>query len=141
MGLCRKYYYLVKSPSSPPRTSSPPPKSSPRTRGSRSDAHWFAAKTNDGRLVGIATAWIDGDNICHVDGFIHKRFNGSYDPLIGAAIKWGERHNSVRFTSRLSVEDEEKRANFEKLGFRVGALNGTFAVGDRDVPAQTMLLN
>ena len=125
----------------------PPPRSeggreqAQRDRRGMPAAHWFAAKTNDGRLVGIATAWIDAENVCHVDGFTHKRFNGSYDPLIGAAIKWGERHNSVRFTSRLSVEDEEKRANFEKLGFRVGALNGTFAVGDRDVPAQTMLLN
>ena len=141
MGLCRKYYYLVKSPSSPPRTSSLPHTSSPRTRGSRSDAHWFAAKTSDGRLVGIATAWIDGDNVCHVDGFTHKRFNDSYDLLIGSAIEWSEQRNSVRFATRLSVEDEEKRANFEGLGFRSGAVDRTFLVGDRDVPAQTMLLN
>ena len=50
MGLCRKYYYLVK----------------------REDAEWFAAKTDDGRLVGISTAWIDTDGVCHVDGFLTR---------------------------------------------------------------------
>ena len=137
MGLCRKYYYLL----SPPSRSEGGREQAQRDRRGMPAAHWFAAKTNDGRLVGIATAFIDGENICSVDGFIQKRFNDSYDALIGAAITWGEKRNSVRFATRLSVEDEEKRANFEKLGFRVGALDGTFAVGDRDVPAQTMLLN
>ena len=119
MGLCRKYYYLVK----------------------RDDAEWFAAKTCDGRPVGIATAFIDAQNVCHVDGFIHKRFDGSYDALIGAVIEWGARQDSVRFVTRLSVEDEEKRENFEGLGFRAGALDGTFTVADRAVGALTMLLN
>ncbi len=130
MGLCRKYYYLVK----------------------HDDAEWFAAKTSDGRLVGISTAWIDADNVCNVDGFVHARFNDSYDALISAAIEWGEQHNATRFAARLSVEDEEKQAKFETLGFRPtssplqgeierGAPDGKFSVGDRDVPAQTMFLN
>ena len=137
MGLCRKYYYLL----SPPSRSEGGREQAQRDRRGMPAAEWFAAKTNDGRLVGIATAWIDGDNVCHVDGFTHKRFNDSYDLLIGSAIEWSEQRNSVRFATRLSVEDEEKRANFEELGFGAGKLNGTFAVGDRDVHAQTMLLN
>ena len=118
MGLCRKYYYLVK----------------------RGDAEWFAAKTNDGRLVGIATARVDTDGVCSVDGFIHGRFKDSYEALITAAIEWGEQRNAVRFTARLSVEDEEKRAEFEELGFRDGAQDGVFTVGDREMPAVAMTL-
>ena len=137
MGLCRKYYYLL-SPLSPREGGRD---QAQRDRRGMPAAEWFAAKTNDGRLVGISTARIDTDNVCQVDGFIHKRFDGSYDALIGAAIEWGARQDSVRFVTRLSVEDEEKRENFEGLGFRAGALDGTFTVGDRDVPAQTMLLN
>ena len=119
MGLCRKYYYLVK----------------------RDNAEWFAAKTSDQRLVGISTAWIDGGNICHVDGFIHARFKDSYGALINAAIEWASQQNSVRFVTRLSVEDEEKQANFEALGFRTRDLGGTFTVGDREVGAISMFLD
>ncbi len=118
MGLCRKYYYLVQ----------------------RDDAEWFAAKTSDGRLVGIATARVDTDGVCSVDGFIHGRFKDSYEALITAAIEWGEQRNAVRFTARLSVEDEEKRAEFEELGFRDRAQDGVFTVGDREMPAVAMTL-
>ncbi len=119
MGLCRKYYYLVK----------------------RDDAEWFAAKTRDGRLVGISTAWLDGDKTCHVDGFVHARFGESYDALIGAAIGWGHKRKSGRITSILSVEDEEKRAKFEDIGFRAGSIQGTFDIADRELPALSMLLD
>ena len=119
MGLCRKYYYLVKQP----------------------NAEWFAAKTNDGRLVGIATGYIDTDNVCHVDGFVHARFGESYNALIGAAIGWGHKRKSGRITSRLSVEDEEKRAKFEDIGFRAGSIQGTFDIADRELPALSMLLD
>ena len=118
MGLCRKYYYLVK----------------------HDNAEWFAAKTGDGRLVGIATAWIDADNVCHVDGFVHARFGDSYDALINAAIGWGTQRRAVRIATRLSVEDEEKQSKFQAIGFRAEPHDGTFTVGDREVKAITMLL-
>lgn len=129
MGLCRKYYYLVK----------------------RDNAEWFAAKTSDGRLVGISTAWIDTDGVCHVDGFIHARFRDTYNGLISAAIDWGTQQRAVRIATRLSSEDEEKQAKFEALGFRPssspfqkqtkkGSRDGTFTIGDREVNAITMSL-
>ena len=139
MGLYRKYQYLL-SPPSPREGARHLTQRAQRDRRGMPAAQWFAAKTTDNRLVGIATAFIDTDNVCQVDGFIHKRFDGSYDALIGAAIEWGARQNSVRFTTRLSVEDEEKRAHFEELGFGTQALDGTFTIGDHHVPAQTMLL-
>ena len=136
MGLCRKYYYLL-SPLSPREGGR---ERAQRDRRGMPATEWFAAKTDDGRLVGISTAWIDSDNICHVDGFIHARFKDSYDALISAAIEWGKRRNAVRIATRLSVEDEEKQAKFVALGFGVGPTDGTFAFGDREVVAQAMLL-
>ena len=129
MGLSRKYYYLVK----------------------RDNADWFAAKTNDGRLVGISTAWIDTDGVCHVDGFIHARFSDTYNALISAAIEWGTQQKAVQIAAKLSVEDEEKRAEFEALGFRPspspskgetkrGARDSAFTIGDREVKAIKMSL-
>ena len=82
MGLCRKYYDLIK----------------------RDGTAWFAAKTDDDRLVGISTAWIVDANVCAVDGFIHARFSDSFDSLIGAAIEWGRSQHAIRITTRLSVE-------------------------------------
>ena len=118
MGLCRKYYDLV------------------RLDG----ATWFAAKTDDDRLVGIATARTDDANVCSVDGFIHARYAASYDALIGAAIEWGRSQDAVRITTRLSVEDEDKQAAFESLGVRKGSLDGTFTLDDREVAAVAMTL-
>ena len=118
MGLCRKYYDLVK----------------------RDGATWFAAETNDNRLVGISTAKLGDSNTCNVDGFIHARFNDSYDALIGAAIEWGRSQGADRITTKLSVEDENKQAAFESLGFRKGNVGGTFTLDDREVAAVTMTL-
>ena len=118
MGLCRKYYDLVK----------------------RDDTAWFAAKTSDERLVGISTAWVDDANVCAVDGFIHARYSDSLDALIGAAIEWGRSQDASRIRTRLSVEDEDKQAAFESLGFRKGNAYGTFTLDDREVAALTMTL-
>ena len=118
MGLCRKYYDLVK----------------------RDGTTWFAAKTNDERLVGISTAKIVDSDTCSIDGFIHARYTGSYGTLIGAAIEWGRSQDAGRITTRLSVEDEDKQAAFESLGFRKGSLDGTFTLDDREVAAVSMML-
>lgn len=118
MGLCRKYYDLVK----------------------RDGATWFAAQTNNKRFVGISTARIVDSNTCNVDGFIHARFSDSYDALIGAAMEWGRSQAADRITTRLSVEDEDKQAAFESFGFRKGNVDGTFALEDREVAAVTMTL-
>jgi len=119
MGLCRKYYDLVSS----------------------DNTEWFAAKTSDERLVGITTARMVKSNVCHVDGFTHKRFQDSWATLIGASIEWGKSRGAVGFAARLSVEDEEKQGMFESLGFGKGEIDGEFTYGGRDVAAITMRLD
>jgi GNAT superfamily N-acetyltransferase len=137
MGLGRKYYYLVKPSASPSISKAEIQGGSQRSV----DAEWFAAKTTDHRLVGIATATIAAENVCRVDGFIHTRFDDSYAALIGSAIEWGAQRSAVRFATRISVEDEDKRTHFEELGFRPGAVNGIFSISHRDVPALTMFID
>jgi hypothetical protein len=119
MGLCRKYYNLVNG----------------------DDADWFAAKTSDGRLVGISTARMDDSNVCYVDGFAHMRFKDSWTALIEASIEWGRARSLTGFAARLSVEDEDKLAAFESLGFRKGGTGDEYTYGGRDVAALTMRLD
>ena len=137
MGLYRKYRYLIEP------TEYPSPHRWLQQWGTSRhlSAEWFAAKTGDGRLVGIATAWIDAENVCNVDGFIHKRFNDSYKSLIDSAIEWGRRLNVTRFVARLCIEDIEKRALFRDFGFGTGPFDGTFTISEREVPTVSMLLN
>ena len=119
MGLCRKYYDLVK----------------------HEGTAWFAARTDDGRIVGISTAKMIDANSCAVDGFIHARHGDSYDALIGAAIDWGRSEGASGVTARLSVEDEDKQAAFESLGFRKGDVDGSFELDDREVEAVAVTLD
>ncbi len=137
MGLCRKYYYHLNRP---PVTLPPQPAKGDGAQPGHA-AEWFAAKTDDGRLVGIATAWIDAEQVCNVDGFVHKRFTDSYEALIETAIEWGRKGSAKRIASRLCVEDIEKRSLFGGFGFRAGPIDGTFNISEREVPAISMLLD
>jgi len=78
---------------------------------------WFSAHSGDGRVVGLSTARLDDEGGCRVDGFSHGAFADSRADLIGAASRWGT-GRGVRVWSAVSVEDEEKLALLESLGFR-----------------------
>ena len=79
---------------------------------------WFAARTGQGRVVGLATARLDGAGGCQVDGFAHKYFLESWDGPIKAAMDWGASQGTDQCWAAVSVEDEDKRALFQALGFR-----------------------
>lgn len=98
-------------------------------------ATWLAAYTDDGRAVGLSTARLDGSGGCQVDGFTHGRYADAWESLIRAALDWGASHGGSRCWAAVSVEDEEKRALFERLGFReAGAAEG-FDLDGRTVSA------
>ena len=92
---------------------------------------WFAARTRDGRLVGLASARPDGEGACQVDGFVHGRYAGSWVDLMRAAIDWA----GGRCWVRVCVEDEEKGACLKDLGFVDGGPSEPFVMGDRTVEA------
>ena len=79
---------------------------------------WSSAATADGRVVGLSAARLDGAGGCQVDGFAHKNHQDVWSGLIGAAMEWAEAKGDSPCWAAVSVEDEEKRALFESLGFR-----------------------
>ena len=95
---------------------------------------WFAARTRDGRLVGLASARPDGAGACQVDGFVHGRFAGAWAELMRATIDWALDARGLCWV-RLCVEDEEKGAWLKELGFVDGGPGEPFAWADRTVAA------
>ena len=96
---------------------------------------WFAARTDDGRCVGLSTARLLDDGGCQVDGFAHHRFLTCWSELIQAAIDWGELHAASGCCAVLSVEDEEKLEFFQSIGFKLGKLCEDFEIGGRKIAA------
>ena len=96
---------------------------------------WFAAATDDGRVVGLSSARLYDTDHCNVDGFAHKEFSACWPELMERAIGWGTTQNAASVFATLSVEDEHKQRLFESLGFRKGQLAGEFQLGGRKVQA------
>lgn len=78
----------------------------------------FAARTTDGRVVGMSTARLHADGSCSVDGFVHHNYLKSWHELISPAIQFGRSRGAALVHSRVSREDIEKRQLFEELEFR-----------------------
>jgi len=78
----------------------------------------FSAVADDGHVVGISSARLDEDGGCQVDGFSHARHSGAWPDLLNAAMAWAAGRGAAPVWADVPVEDEEKRAAFESLGFR-----------------------
>ena len=116
MGLCRRYYRVVE----------------------QENAEWYAARTNDGKLIGIATGLIDHDAVCDIDGFTHKRYEEYWPELIQAVIAWGDRHSATSFRTLVSSDDLDKLALFHELGFSSTGRQSQFNLGERSVVANLL---
>jgi len=82
---------------------------------------FFAARTTDGRVVGLATARrIDSDHseqIYQIDGFVHHRFAAAWPDLIKAACDWAHTQGAATLCAQIGAEDVAKQAVFQALGF------------------------
>ena len=96
---------------------------------------WFAASARDRSVVGLSSARLDDDGRCRVDAFTHRSFDAHWEALARAAIQWGESHGSSALRARVSVEDEQKRALFESLGFREAGPGADFELDTWNVPS------
>ena len=82
---------------------------------------WFAARTNDGRVVGLATALsadeasIRGD--VQIDGFVHHRFAAAGPELLATACDWARSQGATTLRTLIAKEDGAKQAVFHALGF------------------------
>ncbi len=94
---------------------------------------WFCAGTDGGNVVGLSTARLDGNGGCRVDGFTHRYHTSIWQNLSQAAVDWGMGNEAAHIYTDVSVEDEEKRALFESLGFSHATEGDSFDLGDRQV--------
>ena len=101
---------------------------------------WFAAVADDGKVAGISTARMDDSGGCRVDGFAHKSRMEAWSDLLNAAIRWAEAGGAGIVTASVSVEDEEKRALFEAMGFLGAGRGQPFSLDGREVASETLEL-
>ena len=94
---------------------------------------WFCAADNLGQLGGLSTARLDGAGGCAVDGFTHRESLDSWNALIRRAINWGADRETSPIWATVSVEDDEKLALFESLGFSGVGAGEPFDLGGREV--------
>ena len=99
---------------------------------------WFAARTAAGKVVGLATARRDDAGDFQVDGFTHARFGAAWEPLLQATIDACTGQRPSRCYAVVSVEDEEKGALFEALGFRRTGEGEAFELDGREVASIRM---
>ena len=96
---------------------------------------WFGAQAESGALLGLATARLDGDGGCQVDGFVYRTGQDVWSELLRAAMRWGAAEGAAVCWVGVSVEDEEKQAWCAELGFRAAGPAATFDLDGRSVEA------
>ena len=96
---------------------------------------WYVARTSQGRAVGLATARLDNETGCQVDGFAHGYYLDNWDDLLQACIDWGTARGAAACWASVSVEDEQKRSLFERLGFSEAGPSDEFELDGRAVGA------
>ncbi len=96
---------------------------------------WFGAQTDNGHLIGLATARLDRSGVCYVDGFTHQCYLDAWGDLMQAAMAWGADRGATEWCGKISIEDEDKRSLFEALGFKVAGAGEAFPLGERQVPS------
>ena len=94
---------------------------------------WFCASDERGQLAGLSSARLDGEWGCQVDGFARGEKLSSWEALIRRAVDWGASRGASAIRAIVSVEDEEKLALFESVGFRNVGADESFDLGGREV--------
>ena len=93
----------------------------------------FSAWSDDGRLVGLATAVLDGTGHGQVDGFAHHNFVAVCGDLLERATRWCDDQGAGGCGAIVSVEDPQKQAMFESLGFGAAGNGEEFDLDGRKV--------
>jgi GNAT superfamily N-acetyltransferase len=99
---------------------------------------WLCARTANGRVVGLATACRVG-SACQVDGFTHPYFAAVWPDLMAAAMQRAATWGSTECRAVVCVEDEDKRALFEGLGFREAGTDADLSLDGYAVSAVRMV--
>ena len=101
---------------------------------------WFASRDARQRIVGLSTAALDDSQGCRVDSFTHGGFQDAWDGLVRAAVDWGQANDASMIYATACVEDEDRIARLETLGFRNVGPAPDFDMDGRTVGAVRMEL-
>ena len=71
-----------------------------------------------------------------MDGFVQHNFSAAWNELLEAACEWGRQRGAAALHARIAVEDEDKQALFEALGFVAFDVGEDFAIEGRSVPSR-----
>ncbi len=112
----------------------------PRLEAIRQDdrGEWFVAHTEDGRTVGLSTARLIGEGDCRVDAMARDRHMAALPALLQAAVDWARTVGATRCHLALSIEDTDKQARFQELGFMATGEQVAFEMGDRAVEGRVL---
>ena len=99
---------------------------------------WFAARTAEGKVVGLSTARRDEAGEFQIDAFTHASFSDIWEELVLAAIGRSQEMGEGGCYAVASVEDEEKQSWFESLGFRRTGAGGEIELDGRRVASVRM---
>jgi GNAT superfamily N-acetyltransferase len=78
---------------------------------------WFSAHDSRGRLVGLASARLDGEQ-ARVDGFTHPLYLDGWESLLQAAMAWSAARGATVFTAAVADADADKASRYRQLEFR-----------------------
>ncbi len=99
---------------------------------------WFAARTAEGKVVGLSSARREEGGAFQIDAFAHARFSDVWEELAQAAIGKSGELGKGKCYAVVSVEDEEKQSWFESLGFRGTGAGKAFELDGRRVASVRM---
>ena len=92
---------------------------------------WFAAHTDQGRLVALSTVQLRGSSQAQVDGFAHQNYLGYWQEMVQAVLHWAAERGARTGQALVSIEDEDKQRRFESLGFRKASQGDEFGLKGR----------
>ena len=94
---------------------------------------WFAARTAQGKTVGLGTVRIEDGRHARIDAFVHGRFMSAWEALVRATIRWSASRGASACSASVCAEDEEKLSLLAKSGFAVTGTGKPFDLGGRSV--------
>ena len=94
---------------------------------------WFCASDDSGQLSGLSSVHMDGSGGCTVDAFTRRESLDCWNALIRRAVDWGASRNALPIRATASVEDDEKLALFESVGFTRAGNGESFDLDGREV--------
>ncbi|MEO1998660.1 MAG: hypothetical protein ABGZ17_25725, partial [Planctomycetaceae bacterium] len=99
---------------------------------------WFRATTDDGRVVGLATARPAHDNAMRIDGFAHQNFPGADRDLLMCCLNWTDTQGGLQCTAEVAHSDIGKRKVFESVGCSSAGAGGEYTADGQAISTRRL---